>query len=176
MNEDLNSKQSNTHQERFSFRTVAILPILFFIPAVALYLINPGLKIGHILGIIFHMLVIFVISRLPTPQWAKAAAYCGIALDITSGVMSLYNLPSDIALSLRLSAHLLSAMWFISASLLRKPLVIKILGVTEGLWIGLYTFFGSVLPITALAPASVISVVWYGVLAYKYPTTPQEGS
>jgi hypothetical protein len=176
MNKGFSSKQSDSHQERSSFRTVTILPNLFFIPAVALYLINPGLKISHVLGIIFHMLVIFVVSRLPAPQWAKAAGYCGIALDITSGVMSLNNLPSDIALSLRLSAHLLSAMWFISASLLRKPLAIRILGVAEGLWIGLYTFFGSVLPITVLAPASVISVVWYGILAYKYPTTPQEGS
>jgi hypothetical protein len=55
-------------------------------------------------------------------------------------------------------------MWFISASILRKPLAIRILGVAEGLWIGLYTFFGNVFPITVLAPASVISVVWYPCL------------
>jgi len=37
MNKDLNCKQSNSHRERFSFRTVTILPILCFMPAVVIY-------------------------------------------------------------------------------------------------------------------------------------------
>ncbi len=177
MDELINSKQFNANQERFSFRTITIFPVLLFISAVALnHIFFSAPMVANAIGVIFHMLMIFVVNRLPAPQWAKAAGYCWVALDITSGAMSLNNIPPDIALSVRLGGHVLAAMWIVSSSLLRKPLIIKTLGIVEGLWLALYTFFGSVLPISVLMPASILIVVWLVILGYKYPTTPQEGN
>jgi hypothetical protein len=159
-------------REILSFRTIAILPIALFTPTLILGVALPGSKVGAALGMLFHLSVLFLVSRMPAPDWARAAGFAWLALDITSGAMTLNNVPYDIAFPVRLGGHVLAATWIITAALLCRPRSERILGVVVGLWLGIYTFFGSVLPVSLLAPPGVLVVVWFGLLAWHHDTTP----
>lgn len=86
--------------------------------------------------------------------------------------MTLNNVPYDIAFAVRLGGHVLAGTWIITVSLLSKPRGVRIPGVVVGLWLALFTFFGSVLPVILLAPPGILIVVWFALLARKYKTTP----
>jgi len=159
-------------REVLSFRTIAILPIALFTPTLILGLAMPGSKIGAALGVLFHLSVLFLVSRMPAPLWAKAAGFAWLALDITSGAMTLNDVPYDIAFPVRLGGHILAATWIITASLMSKPRSVRVLGIVVGLWLGLFTFFGSILPAALLGPPGILVVVWFGLLAWKFKTTP----
>ena len=59
-------------------------------------------------------------------------------------------------------------------SLRRRPPSIRILGVVIGVWLSLYTFFGTVLPVAILAPPGVLTCVWLGLVAWKYADDPHD--
>jgi len=159
-------------REVLSFRTIAILPIVLFIPTLILGVALPGSKIGAALGMLFHLSVLFVVSRMPAPAWARAAGFAWLALDITSGAMTLNDVPYDIAFPVRLGGHVLAGTWIMTVSLLCKPRSVRFLGVVVGLWLALYTFFGSALPVILLAPPGTLVVIWFGLLAWNYKITP----
>lgn len=159
-------------KELLGFRTVAILPIVLFVPTMILGLVATGSKVGAALGVLFHLTILFVVSRMPAPMWAKAAGFGWLTLDVAAGAMTLNDVPWTIALPVRLGGHILAATWLITVSLICRPLALRIVGVVTGLWLGLFTFFASVLPLALLGPPGVLVVVWLGLLAWYYPTTP----
>ena len=160
-------------RELLSFRQIAILPIVLFVPTMLSFVLFPGTKISNVLGIFFHLAALLVVGRMPAPEWAKAAGYGWLVLDILCGAMIINDVPHSIAWPIRLGGHIFAGVWLVTVSLLRPPLGIRIVGVVTGVWLATYTFFGTVLPVTVLGPPGVLTCVWFGLLAWHYPRTPQ---
>lgn len=160
-------------QEILSFRQIAILPILLFVPTILTFVLFPGTKISNVLGIFFHIAAFLVVARMPAPEWAKAAGYGWLVLDVLCGVMIVNDVPYSIAWPVRLGGHVLAGLWLVPVSLLCAPLYLRIVGVVTGLWLAAYSFFGTILPVTLLAPPGVLTCVWFGLLAWHYRRTPQ---
>ncbi|MGX6607929.1 hypothetical protein ACWKSP_38260 [Micromonosporaceae bacterium Da 78-11] len=160
-------------RELLSLRTLAILPIVLFTQTLFVAVVAPDSKISDATGILFHLAVLFLVSRLPGPVWAKAAGFGWLTLDVASGAMSLNDVPHDIAFPVRLGGHILAGVWVITVALLASSPSVRIVGVIVGLWLALYTFVGSVLPEILLAPAGILTLVWFGLVAWQAkPTTP----
>ncbi|MFE7127710.1 hypothetical protein [Streptomyces sp. NPDC057617] len=156
------------NREILSFRTLAVLPIVLFVPTLALGLATDGSPVGESVGVLFHLSILFVVSRMNAPIWAKAAGFGWLALDITTGAMLINNVPYDIAWPVRLGGHVLAGVWTITVSLLCRSTAIRAVGVVSGLWLALYTFFGAVLSNLWLSPQAFLTLVWFGLLAWKY--------
>jgi hypothetical protein len=155
-------------REILSFRAIAILPIVFFAPSVVLALAFPQGKVDATTGILFHVAMIFVVGRLPGPNWAKAAGFGWLTLDILCGALMLNDVPYEIAWPVRLGGHILAGIWLITESVLCTNRTIQVVGIVTGLWLITYTFFGTVLPTAVLGPPSVLTIVWLALLAWKY--------
>ena len=155
-------------REIFSFRTTALLAIATALPGVVAVAVFPRSGARDAFGILFHLTMFFVVSRLPGPAWAKAAGFGWLILDIACGAMMLNGVPHDIAWPVRLGGHLLYGMWIIAVSLLCTDRSVSVLGVIIGLWLSLYTFFGAGHPESLIGPPGVLTLVWIALLAGKY--------
>lgn len=158
--------------ELLSFRATAILPMILFTPTLVLGIVAPGSKVGSSLGIVFHLSMLFIVSRMPAPDWARAAGFGWLTLDVLCGAMLINAVPYEIAWPVRLGGHVLGGVWLITASILCGSKMARFLGVFTGLWLGLYTFVGTVLPPVYLAPPGILMIVWLGLLAWKYEKAP----
>lgn len=161
--------------EVLSFRASATLPPLLFAPTLIGALVSPGSWWGTTLGILFHISALFFISRIPAPAWARAAAFGWLTVDIAVGIMTLNLVPYDIYMPMRLGGHVMAAMWLITVSVLSRPLIIQILGVIAGLWLGLFSFFGALLPVVVVGPPGVLVVVWILIVGLRYQPDPLGG-
>ncbi|MEC3980071.1 hypothetical protein [Amycolatopsis sp. H20-H5] len=155
-------------REYVGFRPLAILPIILFAPTFVSYAVAPGAIGFEYTGILFHVSILFLVSRMDGPLWAKAAGFGWLALDIATGALLINHVPHDIAFPLRLGGHVMCGIWMATVSLLAVSKVIRIVGAIAGAWLSLYTFVSPVLPTLFLAPASILLLVWFGLLAWKY--------
>jgi hypothetical protein len=160
-------------RELLSFRTLAILPIVFFLPPLVSFFVAPGAVWIEYPGILFHLAILFLISRMDAPQWAKAAGYGWITLEVLTGVLLINEVPEGIAWPVRLGGHILAGVWIVTASLLARSRAIQVAGVIVGSWLALYSFGSHYLPEPFLYPASILMIVWLGLLAARYEPTRQ---
>ncbi|MGW5640882.1 hypothetical protein ACWEWQ_40175, partial [Streptomyces sp. NPDC003832] len=122
-------------RELLGFRTLAILPPVLFTPSLVSFAVAPGTVGAEYTGILFHLAILFVVARLPAPEWARAAGYGWLTLDILSAVMTINEVPHEIAWSVRLGGHVLAGVWFITTSLLAAPRGVRVVGVVLGAWL-----------------------------------------
>lgn len=162
-------------REVLSFRTVAVLPAVLFAPTLIGVFFAPHAWWGTTLGILFHVAAFFFVSRVPAPAWARAAGFGWLALDVAVGIMTLNLVPFDIYMPLRLGGHVIAAMWLITVSLLSRGVLLKVLGLVTAVWLALFSFFGSVLPISLLGPPGILIVVWFVLAGALYEPDPLGG-
>ncbi|MET8114410.1 hypothetical protein [Streptomyces prasinus] len=155
-------------RQLLSFRTLAIMPILFFLPPIVSFAVDPGAVWAEYPGILFHLSILFLISRMDAPQWARAAGTGWVILDVLTGVLVIHGLPTEITWPVRLAAHLLAGIWIVTASLIARWRPIQVVGTLAGSWLALYTLGSAVLPQPLLGPASILTIVWLGLLAAGY--------
>lgn len=149
-----------------SVRTAAIIAILMFAPVVASYFLIPKGWWLDYPGILFHLALFLLVPQLPAPDWARAAGYGWLILDVTVGVMTLNHVPTDIALPIRLGGHIFAGIWIVNVSL-RSALPIRLTGLLTGIMLFSYSFVSPFIPMKALAPTSLGIVLWLGLLAWK---------
>ncbi len=152
-------------REILSFRTLALLPPVLFIPSLVSFAVAPGAVAVEYTGVLFHLAIMFLVPRLPAPMWGKAAGFGWITLDVLSGIMTINEVPHEIAWSVRLGGHVLAGMWFITTSLLSVPSSVRVVGTVMGAWLALYSFLGNVLPQEFLFPGGILVPVWFLLLA-----------
>ncbi|QBS39302.1 hypothetical protein [Nocardia sp. CS682] len=155
-------------RELVSLRTSAILPIVFFLPPLVSFAVAPGAVWAEYPGILFHLAILVLIARLDAPEWARAAGYGWIVIDVVTGVLVINEVPEDITWPIRLGGHVLAGVWMIAASLLAESKAVRVVGVVVGSWLALYSFGSHYLPRPFLYPASILTVVWLGLLAAFY--------
>lgn len=149
-----------------SARTSAIAAMLMFAPVAIMLIFLPRNWWADYPGILFHLAIFLLVTRLPAPEWAKAAGYGWLLLDVTVGVMSLNGVPLEIAFPIRLGGHIFAGIWIVNVSLLGSTPV-KVTGLIAGIWLFAFTFVSPFFSAKALAPASILILVWLVIIAWQ---------
>lgn len=145
---------------------LAIIPIILFIPSLISFVISePGVVWPEYTGVFFHLAILLLVSRLDAPDWAKAAGYGWIILDVLTGILSINGVAYDITWPVRLGGHVLAGVWLVTASLYVRQRAVQVIGVLTGLWLGGYSFIAPNVPEYVVYPASVLITAWFTVLA-----------
>ena len=90
----------------------------YFIPRLGLppdSLLLAELNAG-LLPIAAHLLLFPLVAALPAPQWAKAAGYGWLVIDMASDIMALNSVPNTTYLPMRYGGHVAAALWIATAS------------------------------------------------------------
>ncbi|PRY23326.1 hypothetical protein [Pseudosporangium ferrugineum] len=153
------------------FPVLAILPLIFFIPPVVSFAVDPGGVWAEYPGILFHLAMLLLISRMRAPEWARAAGYGWITIDVLTGVLVINAVSDDLTWAVRLGGHVLAGVWIVTAALLTRWLPIRIVGALCGSFLALYSFGSAFLPEQVLYPASPLMLTWLALLAIR----PQDG-
>jgi hypothetical protein len=148
-----------------SLRSLALLPLVLFFPAVVAFFVDPDVAWGEYLGVFFHVSILFLVSRLEAAPWAKAAGYGWVTLDVLTGILMINDVEYDTAWAVRLGGHVLAGIWIVSSSLVSKVWPVGVVGVITGLWLASYSFVGDALPESFLRPAGILILVWFALLA-----------
>jgi hypothetical protein len=164
----------STSKEILSFRTLALLPVVLFMPSLVSFAVAPGTVKVEYTGILFHLAMMFLVSRMPAPDWGKGAGYAWLTLDVLCGVMMISHVPHDIAWPIRLAGHVFAGTWMITTSLLSRHKSVAILGTLTGAALALYTFFSQVLSTAFLYPGGTLLIAWLILMAVKYKSTPTD--
>jgi hypothetical protein len=110
-------------------------------------------------AVLFHVVLFPVVAVLPSTNWAKAAGYGWLIVDIASNIMQLNGVDQQITSALRYGGHIPAIMWIIAASL-RCNTSIMIIGILQALVMGSYSFVAPWVPMWYLYPAMVLLIIW----------------
>lgn len=149
-----------------NFRTVALVPAVLFLPTLVSFAVSkPGVVWPEYSGIVFHLAFLLVIARLDAPEWARAAGYGWVTLDVLTGVLAINGLPYDLTWPVRMGGHILAGVWLIASSVRAPRRSIQVVGVLTGIDLGGYSFVGNVLALPFVYPSSLLLVAWLALLA-----------
>lgn len=150
-----------------STRSIAAAALLFFAPVVLSFAVAPGAAwIRNYPGILFHLAIFLLVSRLEAPEWAKAAGYGWLVLDVMTAVLTLNSVPHEIYDFVRLGGHIFGGIWIATASLSgSRP--VKIVGLITGIYLSGFTFLSPFLPLKALGPGALLVLVWLAIIAWQ---------
>ncbi len=105
-------------------------------------------------------------ARLEAPEWARAAGYGWLILDVTAGVLTLNGVPYGIYEHVRFGGHVFGGIWIATASLSgSRPLAI--VGVVTGLYLSAFTFASPFLSPKVLGPDGILVLVWLAIIAWQ---------
>lgn len=79
----------------------------------------------------FHLAVFLLVFKLPAPEWAKAAGYGWLLLDVAAGTLRINQVQPAIAQQVRLGGHIFAGIWIVMASL-QGSLAAKLAGCQLG--------------------------------------------
>jgi len=145
---------------------LAIAPIVLFVPSLVSFAVSePGVVWPEYTGVFFHLAILLLIARLDAPDWAKAAGYGWIILDVLTGILSINGVDYDITWPVRLGGHVLAGVWLVTAALYARQRAVQVTGIATGLWLGSYSFIAPNVPEYVLYPASLLIVAWFALLA-----------
>lgn len=150
-----------------------LIPVVLFIPTlISFAFFEPGAVWVEYSGVFFHLAILLLIARLDAPQWAKAAGYGWIILDVLSGILSINGVAYDVTWPVRLGGHVLAGVWLVMVSLYSGRRVVQVTGVLTGVWLGGYSFLAPHVPEYVIAPTSLLIVVWFISLAVVHRHDP----
>jgi hypothetical protein len=153
-----------------SARLLSLVALVCVAPVIATFWVAPGVWWAEYPGILFHLSIFFLVSRLPASAWAKAAGYGWTIIDTTVGAMVLNGLPREIAMSTRLGGHIFAGIWILGTSLSGST-SIRLIGCIAGVWVSAFTLVASFVPQAMLRPASLLVLVWLAVIAWQDGST-----
>lgn len=150
-----------------SVRSIAIAAFLFFLPVVISIIVAPGAAWGrNYPGILFHLALFLLVAKLEAPEWARAAGYGWLVLDVMTAVLTLNGVPHEIYDFVRLGGHIFGGIWIATASLSgSRP--VKVIGLIAGIWLAAFTFVSPFLPLTVLGPTSPLILAWLAIIAWQ---------
>lgn len=155
----------NPTRQYLSTRAVALIPILLFLPPVASFFVDPGATWAEYFGVLFHLSLLLLVSRLRAPEWGRAAGYGWLTIDVLVGVLKINALPDDLTDAMRLGGHVMAGTWILAASWCASSWPVRIVGSITGIWLAGYTFVAEILPSGSLTPASLLIILWFALIA-----------
>ena len=88
-----------------SIRSVSLIALLLWAPILASFRFAPGAPWVGYVGIFFHLAVFLLVFKLPAPEWARAAGYGWLLLDVAAGVFRINQAQCAIAQHIRLGGQ-----------------------------------------------------------------------
>ncbi len=154
-------------------RLIAAAALLFFAPVVVSFAVAPGAAwVRNYPGIFFHLAIFLLVAKLEAPEWAKAAGYGWLVLDVMTGVLTLNGVPYEIYNFVRLGGHIFGGIWIATASLSgSRPMMI--VGVITGVYLSAYTFVSPFVSMKVLGPNAILVLVWLAIIAWQNGSKPQ---
>ena len=152
MKNELNSNKTASIAAYFGAFLFAVLVILFnTMPQNVIPIV--------IVAVAFHVVLFPVVSILPSTDWARAAGYGWLTLDIAANIMQLNGVDEHITSALRYGAHIPAIIWILTSSLKgNRP--IQIVGLLQALVMGSYSFLAPWVPMWYLYPAMILLIIW----------------
>jgi hypothetical protein len=147
-------------------RAIALIAFFLFAPVVGSFRFAPGSRWPEYLGIVFHLSMFVLVSKLTAPDWAKAAGYGWLLLDVMTGALLINRVPHAIADHVRLGGHIFGGIWIVTASLQGSPAAMWI-GLLAGTFLFGYTFVSPFLQPVWLSPASILVLTWLVIIAWQ---------
>ena len=89
-----------------STRAVSLIAFVLFVPVVASFRFAPGTRWAAYVGIFYHLAVFLLVFKLPAPEWARAAGYGWLLLDVAAGTLNIKQVQPAIAHQVRLGGHI----------------------------------------------------------------------
>ena len=149
-----------------SIRAVSLIALLLWVPVVASFRFAPGTRWAAYVGIFYHLAVFLLVFKLPAPEWARAAGYSWLLLDVAAGTLGINQVQPAIAQDVRLGGHIFAGIWIVMASL-QGSLAAKLVGLPTGVILFAYTFASPFLARVWLSPAAILMLVWLAILAWQ---------
>jgi hypothetical protein len=149
-----------------STRWIALSALALFAPVVVTFGIAPGVWWADYPGILFHLAMFLLVYRLVAPDWAKAAGYGWLVLDVMTGVLTLNHVPHNIADFVRLGGHIFAGIWLATASLSGSRSV-QIIGLIVAVLLGGYSFISPFVSPIVIAPTAPLLLIWLGIVAWQ---------
>jgi len=121
-----------------------------------------------LLAVAEHLLVFPIIEALPAPQWAKAAGYGWLVIDMATDIMQLNGTPPATYLAMRYGGHIAAALWIASASW-QGTGAIRVFGLLLALDLALYSFIAFI-PLTflLLIPSLILLPAWFVLIGRRF--------
>lgn len=164
-----------TDPARFvSTRFVALAALLFFAPVVLSFFAPAIISFGstdpawgrNYPGILFHLALFLLVAKLEAPEWARAAGYGWLILDVMTGVLTLNGVPHEIYDFVRLGGHIFGGIWIATASLSGSSPV-KVVGLITGIYLSGFSFVSPFLPLKVLGPNAILVLLWLAIIAWQ---------
>lgn len=138
-----------------------------------------GEYLREYVGLVWHLVMFFLIQKLPTPQWGRTSGTLWICLDVLSGMLYLLHFDTllvaggqsavSLCLAVRLAAHCFEGLWLMSSALTTQHRGIQICGVLAGLLLAGYSLVSPFAPAWFLMLNSPFMLVWfYWIARGKY--------
>lgn len=148
------------------FRIVVLAPVVLFLPTLVAFAVSkPGVVWPEYNGVFFHLAMLLVVAYLKAPEWARAAGYGWITLDVLTGILAINGLPYDLTWPVRMGGHVLAGMWLVVSSARAPRRSIRVVGILTGIDLAGYSFVGNELPLPFVYPSSLLLVAWLVLLA-----------
>lgn len=150
-----------------SVRSIAVAALLLFAPVMVSIIIAPNAGwVRNYPGILFHLAFFLLVAKLEAPEWARAAGYGWLVLDVMTAVLTLNGVPFENYIFVRLGGHIFGGIWIATASLSgSRP--VQIVGVVTGLYLFGFTFASPFVPLQALFPNAILILVWLAIIAWQ---------
>jgi hypothetical protein len=143
----------------------AVRLLSFFVPDIrdATAANSPLLgELNALLGIAPHLLLFAVVAALPAPEWARAAGYGWLVVDIATDIMDLNGVPYSIYITLKYGGHISAALWIAVVSW-RTSGAMRIVGLLLALDLFSFSFIASFTQFLPLLPALVLLPLWFAL-------------
>jgi len=131
---------------------------------------------GGILPVAAHLILFPVVAALAAPEWARAAGYGWLAIDISTDIMALDRVADTIYLPMRFGGHIVAAIWIATASW-RAGGGTRWIGLLLALNLGAFSFLPNG-PIALLYPSAFLLPIWFALvgrtLAHEQAGSPVE--
>jgi hypothetical protein len=150
---------------QISPRFLSIASILSFCPVAISFFLDLGV-LKEYFGILFHILLFFLVPKLDAPDVAKFAGYGWLVLDVCAGVISLGGHPPELASSIRLAGHIFAGIWIIGASQ-NGPSMFTAVGCILGTWLIGFTLASPFISRAWLASGLALMITWLIMVAFQ---------
>jgi hypothetical protein len=117
------------------------------------------LLFGNYVLVVYHLLLLPVVSALPAAEWIKAAGYIWIFLDTALGIAEINGLKPDDVWALRMGSHIPCAVWIVGSSFGMHRFAL-ITGLVLGGILGIHALLAPRVPKWALLPAVPVMFLW----------------
>ena len=115
--------------------------------------------LGNYILIVFHLVLLPVVSALPASEWVKAAGYIWIFIDTALGVAEINGLDEKDVWALRLGSHIPAAIWVAGSSVAMNRYGFTV-GLLLAFALGVHALVAPFVPKWVLLPSVPLMVLW----------------